>query len=93
MARPDISYDATGTWHEVVTILRGNVEGESVNVEVTDTDGTLTHCGECEGELWTFTPRAVTPQSIIYSVTVTGDPADPCFNVSGQGDVPIAVEI
>ena len=92
MARPSISYDATGTWHEVVTILRGNVQGEAVNVEITHTNGTLTHCGECEGELWTFTPLAVTPNSVIYSVTVTADDVPPCAHISGQARLNIATE-
>ena len=91
-ARPGISYDATGTWHEVVTVFRGNVQGEAVDVEVTDTDGTLTHCGECEGELWTFSPRAVTPNSIIYEVTVTADDVPPCAHISGQAQLNIATE-
>jgi hypothetical protein len=79
---PVNSYDATGSWHEVVT-SRGQVQEDVHTLLTQHPDGTITHCGECEGELWTFTPVAVGPTLIVYSVTAVGD-GSPCdFEVSG----------
>ena len=88
---PTITYDATGSWHEIVT-ARGVILEETDTDLEQDTNGIITHCGECEGELWTFTPIGVTPGRIVYSVTAGGD-GEPCdFDVSGTAQLNVATD-
>jgi hypothetical protein len=53
------SYNATGVWHLVITDQRSGEVYDDVDTELTQhPDGTITFCGECEGELFTLTPRS-----------------------------------
>lgn len=84
MARPAPSYNATGLWHEVITDLRTGEVLEEVNTVLTqDADGNITHCGECEGELWTFTRLSSSPGRILYTVSIFGE-GSPC-NLDASG--------
>ena len=68
LGRPVTSFNADGNWDVVVTDRQ---TGEVlVDDEVwfldQDSNGDITSCGECEGELFTFRRLAVTPARIIY---------------------------
>ena len=79
---PGASYNATGPWRHVVHDKQGNVFDGPVVTDLTQAaDGTITWCGECEGELWTITPRGGQGKFISYdlSLTVPGS----CVDVSG----------
>ena len=75
-ARPSTTYNATGEWHWVVSI-RGQIVDVADFELVQDGNGTITSLGEGEGELFTFTRMAITPQGIRYTVTLTGG-GEPC---------------
>jgi hypothetical protein len=75
--RPISVYDATGLWHHSVTI-NGQIVDEADAFLTQDADGNITHCGECEGELWTFTRLSTTPERIRYGVALIAPDDAPC---------------
>jgi hypothetical protein len=69
-----------------MTDLRSGVVYDNVDTDLTqdDNDGTITFCGECEGELFTLTPLSA-PQgaTIPYELSYFGE-GSPCdASVSG----------
>ena len=79
MAGPGTSYNATGQWHLHTTDLRTGEVLDDVNTELTQhPDGSITFCGECEGELFTLTLQG--PQqgaTIAYKLSYFGE-GSPC---------------
>jgi hypothetical protein len=72
MSGAGASYNATGVWRLVITDQRSGEVYDDVDTLLTQhPDGTITFCGECEGELFTLTPRgggqgAVVPYELSY---------------------------
>lgn len=81
------SYDATGVWHLVIADQRSGEVYDDVDTLLTQQPGgTITFCGECEGELFTLTPRGAGKGSAIpYELAYFGE-GSPC-NASGSGAV------
>lgn len=79
------SYDATGVWHLVIADQRSGEIYDDVDTLLTQQpDGTITFCGECEGELFTLTPRGARRGSAIpYELSYFGE-GSPC-NGSASG--------
>jgi len=79
------SYNATGVWHLVISDQRSGDVYDDVDTELTQrADGTITFCGECEGELFTLTPRGARQgEAVPYELSYFGA-GSPCnANASG----------
>lgn len=75
--RPTSNYDATGDWHWMAFLNGELIDEVDAFPLVQDANGNITSEGEGEGELFTFTRVAITPQGIRYNVTLVGE-GDPC---------------
>jgi hypothetical protein len=79
------AYDVTGIWRLVITDQRSGEVWEDVdNVLTQHADGSITFCGECEGEQFTLTPRGpASGAAIPYALSYFGE-GEPC-NATAAG--------
>ena len=73
------SYDASGVWHLVIADQRSREVYDDVDTAlIQQPDGTITFCGECEGELFTLTPRGARQGAAVpYELSYFGE-GSPC---------------
>ena len=79
------AYDATGVWRLAIADQRSGEVFDEVDTALTQhSDGTITFCGECEGELFTLTPRGAARGSAVpYELSYFGE-GEPC-NATATG--------